>query len=280
MSIKTMVNGEWVRHSGSGSGNGTSSSSGVSYYDVDLTATVTAECNSTETQTFDVSSVVDGAALMFAANTGKTVRLHFLTHYDFPINGEVFDFTFTESVILHSKATHENTVYFNSVYFRNDTGSSNVRLGVEIDDDRVYITTLTYSPDPVKAYVDETISGVVKTVNGTAPDENGNVEVAAGSVELDATLSVEGQAADAKAVGDALAEIPVSVADDGYTDIKNQRRVTNISTVKADSTITATFTFEGGKVSTSEITIDDNGYPSKIVTDDIECSLSWEGFDA
>ena len=44
----------------------------------------------------------------------------------------------------------------------------------------------------------------VKTVNGIGADENGNVEIETGKVDVDPTLTVEGQAADAKAVGDAL----------------------------------------------------------------------------
>lgn len=52
----------------------------------------------------------------------------------------------------------------------------------------------------------------VKTVNGTAPDENGNVVVSGGgsggsSVAIDATLTQEGQAADAKAVGEKVKEL-------------------------------------------------------------------------
>lgn len=47
-------------------------------------------------------------------------------------------------------------------------------------------------------------SGTVKSVNGVSPDENGNVEIEAGKVDVDPTLTKEGAAADAKAVGDAL----------------------------------------------------------------------------
>lgn len=52
------------------------------------------------------------------------------------------------------------------------------------------------------------VAQAVKTVNGVAPDETGNVVVAGGTgsaVTIDDTLSVEGQAADAKATGNALA---------------------------------------------------------------------------
>lgn len=47
----------------------------------------------------------------------------------------------------------------------------------------------------------------IKTVNGIGPDENGNVEVAGGgSITTDPTFSISGAAADAAAVGEALAE--------------------------------------------------------------------------
>lgn len=57
------------------------------------------------------------------------------------------------------------------------------------------------------------IDNVVLSVNGITPDENGNVEVISSgsttSIELDTTLTIEGAAADAKAVGDALARIGI-----------------------------------------------------------------------
>lgn len=54
----------------------------------------------------------------------------------------------------------------------------------------------------------------VKTINNMAPDENGNVEieVSGGNVDLDTTLSQSGKAADAKAVGDAIADVRKEVA--------------------------------------------------------------------
>ena len=59
----------------------------------------------------------------------------------------------------------------------------------------------------------ESADSSVKSVNGVKPDANGNVNVAGGgdssgdgtTIELDPTLSQSGKAADAKAVGDALA---------------------------------------------------------------------------
>ena len=50
-----------------------------------------------------------------------------------------------------------------------------------------------------------TDGAAVKKVNGISPDAEGNLTISTGStVEVDATLTQEGKAADAKAVGDAL----------------------------------------------------------------------------
>ena len=119
------------------------------------------------------------------------------------------------------------------------------------------------------------------TIKGQAADAKavGDAIDAIPIVKLDTTLSVEGQAADSKAVGDELSAIPVTVDDDGYTDITGLRQITDVSVVKDEDTITVIITLQGNEVITSEITLDDNGYPSKIVTDSVECTVSWEGFD-
>lgn len=67
----------------------------------------------------------------------------------------------------------------------------------------------------------ESADSSVKSVNGVKPDANGNVNVAGGggssggaSIELDTTLTQSGKAADAKAVGDALAVYVLSLSTD------------------------------------------------------------------
>lgn len=59
-----------------------------------------------------------------------------------------------------------------------------------------------------REYVSQVISentiDFIKSVNGVQPDESGNVQI---EINIDATLTQEGQAADAKAVGDAIANI-------------------------------------------------------------------------
>lgn len=61
----------------------------------------------------------------------------------------------------------------------------------------------------------------VQTVNGKTPDKNGNVEItipdSSPNVELDTTLTVEGKAADAAAVGKRLSVLEGMASGDGLT---------------------------------------------------------------
>lgn len=100
------------------------------------------------------------------------------------------------------------------------------------------------------------------------------------SIEVDTTLSESGKAADAKAVGDAINEIPIAISEDGYTEITGLRQAISTSIVKSGNAITVTTALEGDESTVSEITLDNNGYPTKILTDGVECIISWEGFVA
>lgn len=101
-------------------------------------------------------------------------------------------------------------------------------------------------------------------------DENGNVVpkdiIPAGSVEIDATLNKSGAAADAAAVGQKFAAL--------------EQGVTDCQCVKDGNTITLTFTLDSGNTVTDVITLDDDGYPVTIVSNGLEVSVSWTGFDA
>lgn len=128
---------------------------------------------------------------------------------------------------------------------------------------------------------------------------------------LDATLVIEGKAAEAKATGDAIAAVketaekaletaesiepgaseeeiaqiqanadaiaalPISVREDGYTEISGLPQLGNVHTVQEGNVYTMTITLEDGSTSTNVITVE-NGLPSKIVVDGKEIPFTWE----
>lgn len=100
---------------------------------------------------------------------------------------------------------------------------------------------------------------------------------------LDKTLSLEDVAADAKAVGDRIDDIPVVVQENEYgekfTEIKGLRQVKSIKFSKVDDVVAVTTSLEGGVELTSRIFLDINNYPIKIEINDLDCELSWEGFE-
>ena len=61
--------------------------------------------------------------------------------------------------------------------------------------------------------------------------------------------------------------------------IQSLHQVTGTAIERADNTVTVVTTLEDGSTSTSVITVDSNDYPTKIVTDGTECTVTWEGFD-
>lgn len=100
-----------------------------------------------------------------------------------------------------------------------------------------------------------------------------------GALPDDTTIpSLDGYATE-EHVSEVVGNLPIVVADDGYTDLIGLRQATSINTVKEDNTITITTTLEGGEISISTITLDDDGVPTSVVTDGVECILTWDGFD-
>ena len=92
-------------------------------------------------------------------------------------------------------------------------------------------------------------------------------------------LTVE-QAAQIQANTKAIANLPISVSEDGYTEISGLPQVTGISIVQEGQTVTVTSTMQDGGVRTDVITLDAGGYPVSITADGVQCAISWEGFDA
>ena len=74
---------------------------------------------------------------------------------------------------------------------------------------------------------------------------------------------------------------PISISSDGYTDIDGLRQLTEVTLVKNqnNNTIGVMMAFQGDELLTSMITLNEDNYPVKIVTGDVECTIGWEGFD-
>lgn len=72
------------------------------------------------------------------------------------------------------------------------------------------------------------------TVNNEKPDANGNVDVEGGG-PIDPTLSHEGEAADAKATGDAISQVNSSIAD-GLQSLNNLKAAGLVSETKDTNT--------------------------------------------
>ncbi|MBR2048557.1 MAG: BppU family phage baseplate upper protein [Oscillospiraceae bacterium] len=78
-----------------------------------------------------------------------------------------------------------------------------------------------------------------------------------------------------------LTELPVSVAEDGFTDITGLRRVTGLSMTRTeDGCILVEAAMEGGKMDTAVLQLDSSGVPSKVLCGTLECTLNWSGFDS
>jgi hypothetical protein len=76
-----------------------------------------------------------------------------------------------------------------------------------------------------------------------------------------------------------LDELPVQVADDGFTDITGLRKMNSMSISRSEAYITLESAMEGGKTDSTVVVLDADGYPTQILTGDHICTLSWNGFD-
>lgn len=113
------------------------------------------------------------------------------------------------------------------------------------------------------------------------------------ALENPATVNIRGATGEPGATGQAGKD-----GVDGYTPVKGKDYYTEadeaemeaavlahfshpskFNVVKSGSTVTITAPLANGMTSTSVITLDANNYPVKVVTDDVECQVTWEGFE-
>lgn len=78
-----------------------------------------------------------------------------------------------------------------------------------------------------------------------------------------------------------VANLPLQVAEDGFTDLYDLRQLIGYKFVKNGSKITGTLTLQGDepKTRTIEINLNANGFPAEIIVDGIDAAGTWEGFD-
>lgn len=139
-------------------------------------------------------------------------------------------------------------------------------------------------PEPiiVPPEIDATLSVAGAAADAKAVgDALANIDFPDAVVEVDSTLSEEGKAADAKAVGDAISELPISVNEEtGYTEITGLPRGNNTVFAKTDNTIAVTTTLEDGTEVNGTLTLDDTtGYPTNYTEDGHVHTFTFVGFD-
>lgn len=77
-----------------------------------------------------------------------------------------------------------------------------------------------------------------------------------------------------------LGELPISVEEDGYTDITGLRKITSLTMTRTeDGCILLEAAMEGGRLDTTVVQLDGSGKPGKVISGDGECQLVWNGFD-
>jgi len=219
-----------------------------------------------------------------------------IMHFTWTISGNVTEKDGTISFLICVKSTDEDGNLSNRWSSRLNQEMT-VLKGMDASGEEEFIDpdlitsmlerllVLEHRPEPVNLELttDFSAAGEGKAADAKAVGEalaNLPTGGSGGTVELDTTLTVEGKAADAKAVGDKFSDLPISVADDGYTDITGLRQMTAASFEKVDNTITVTVTLEGNEIHTSVVTLDENGRPSIITANGVESVFTWTGFDA
>ena len=87
------------------------------------------------------------------------------------------------------------------------------------------------------------------------------------------------QAEQIRANTQAIADLPVSVSEDGCTEITGGRHPVSVRMAREGDTVTVTTTLQGGVVHTDRITLDQRGYPVSVMANGVECVLEFMGFE-
>jgi hypothetical protein len=219
---------------------------------IDVSESVTLDPSSNEEQIFDVSNIVNGAAIEQAISDGRTVTLL----YNISVTNENI-FSRTQHTVLTNRNRYVlddvDISYISGVMhnvYTNRYAMVELLIG-HTKDSTTHEVTITYYPDPAGSNANGG-SGLV--------------------MELDTTLQVSGKAADAGAVGNKISELNNAMID-------SHRRMTTWNVVKNGSVVTINYTLENDQQSYSDVlTFNDAGYLTSIVSNGFESTGNWEGF--
>lgn len=84
---------------------------------------------------------------------------------------------------------------------------------------------------------------------------------------------------DIAALRDEVDASPVTVSEDGYTDIAGQRQATNIQFVRTENNIAIDITMQGAIAYNGNLELDENGFPARYTENGLEVSMGFTGFD-
>lgn len=99
--------------------------------------------------------------------------------------------------------------------------------------------------------------------------------------DLDTSLSIEGMAADAKAVGDKIDELPIAVyePENGipYTEILGMRTASNIKISRTNNQVLISIELNDGEMVYYYLTLSSSGWPESIQSNNVSCPITWVG---
>lgn len=140
------------------------------YYDIDLTSEVTVEPDMNADNVFTPDDLIDFPALMTAIDNGQPVRVKFNTHVQYSIADVIAVETLTFTSVMRHESDTVSDIILNGVCrtMSLDNHYAAMMLFITFDGEN-YTSTLTYSPDPMKDYIDTSlgnISSILDSING------------------------------------------------------------------------------------------------------------------